>query len=136
MRGFTLILQDAVRGERVEGVRSFVGEDASGSFGILPGHERFLTALGFGLARFRHADGSWEFLAVPGALLYFVADTLSLSTRRYLRDRDYDRISAALTEHLVVEEERLHRMKESLGRMEEQILRRLWELRRDARRVT
>ena len=32
---------------------SFIGEDDSGSFGILAGHARMMTMLGFGLARFR-----------------------------------------------------------------------------------
>ena len=38
-------------------VTSFVGEDASGSFGLLPRHDRFMTVLTFGLARLLLADG-------------------------------------------------------------------------------
>ena len=33
-----------------------------------------MTLLTFGLARFRIADPPWEYLAVPGALAYFVID--------------------------------------------------------------
>ena len=51
MSGFTLHLFAAERHERIEAVMSFVGEDASGSFGILPQHDRFMTALTFGVAR-------------------------------------------------------------------------------------
>ena len=132
MKTFRLTLSDATRRESFEEVVSFVGEDASGSFGILAGHARLMTALLFGLARFRRADGHWRYLAFPGALLYFVNDELSISTRRYLLDEDYGRISAALQEQLFAEEEDLRIMKESLHRMEEELLRRLWEMHRTA----
>ena len=132
MNGFTLQLRDATRSERIEGVTAFVGEDASGSFGILARHARFMTALVFGLARYRVGEGAWQFLALPGALLYFADNTLSLNTRRYLRDTDYERISEALREKLIVEEATLQRMKDSLHRLEEEMLKRLWEMRRGA----
>jgi len=133
MNTFDLHLQDAIHHEHIENVSAFVGEDGSGSFGILAGHARFMTSLVFGLARFRIGDGDWEFLALPGALLYFVDNALYLSTRRYLRDPNYARISSALQEQLVAEEEDLRSMKASLKHMEEEMLRRLWSLRRGER---
>ena len=128
MNFFTLLLQDASRSERIDGVNSFVGEDASGSFGILPGHSRMMTTLVIGLARFRSGDTNWQYLAMPGAVLYFFNNVLTLSTRRYLRDDDYTRISAALQEQLLAEEEKLHATRESLRRMEETLFKHLWEL--------
>lgn len=128
MRTFTLHLQDATHHERVDGVESFVGRDPSGSFGLLAGHERFMTALVFGLARFRCAGGDWEYLAVPGALVYFLDDVLFLSTRRYLRDPSYQRISGLLLEQLAAEEQDLAAVRESLHRLEREMLRRLWAL--------
>jgi len=128
VKTFTLHLQDATHSERLDGVESFVGRDASGSFGLLAGHERFMTALVFGLARFRVAGGGWEYLAVPGALVYFIDDALYLSTRRYLRDPSYQRISTLLMEQLAAEEQGLAEIQESLHRLESEMLRRLWEL--------
>lgn len=129
MSGMTLQLFDSRRSERVEGVSSFVGEDDSGSFGILPGHTRFMTMLVFGLARFRRGDEApWEYLALPGALLYCADDTLTLTSRHYLRDTDYERISQRLADELLAEEEELHEIRESLRRMEEAMFRRMWEL--------
>jgi F-type H+-transporting ATPase subunit epsilon len=130
MKTFRLTLGDAMHQETFDQVISFVGEDASGSFGILAGHARLMTPLLFGLARFRRADGAWHYLALPGGLLYFVNDRLSISTRRYLLDDDYERISAALQQQLLAEEDDLRIMKESLHRMEEEILRRMWEMNR------
>jgi F-type H+-transporting ATPase subunit epsilon len=130
MKTFTLVLHDATRSEEIKQVTSFVGEDRSGSFGILPGHAWMMTSLIIGLARFRIGEGSWKYLAVPGAVLYFHDNELTLSTRRYLLDDDYMRISQALAQQLIAEEEQLHAMKESLHRMEEEVLKRLWEMSR------
>lgn len=128
MRDFTLVLRDASSIRRIEGVRSFVGEDASGSFGIMAGHARFMTCLSFGLARFRSESDSWQYLAMPGAVLYFVGNVLNLSTRRYFLDDDYERITAALQHQLLAEEENLRGMKESLQQLEQEILKRMWKI--------
>lgn len=128
MKTFTLKLQDATRSEQITGVTSFVGEDASGSFGILAGHARMMTSLIIGLARFRVGEDTWKYLAVPGAVLYFRDNELTLSTRCYLLDDDYMRISQALREQLLAEEDTLYAIKQSLHQMEEEALKRLWEL--------
>jgi F-type H+-transporting ATPase subunit epsilon len=128
MKTFTLVLNDATRSEEIAEVTSFVGEDASGSFGILAGHARMIATLIIGLARFRTGEDAWRYLAVPGAVLYFYDNRLTLNTRRYLLDDDYMRISQALQHQLLVEEENLHAMKVSLHRMEEEVLKRLWEM--------
>ena len=128
MKSFTLRLQDATRAQDISGVTSFVGEDASGSFGVLAGHARFMTTLVIGLARFRVGGEAWTYLAVPGAVLYYDDDVLTLSTRHWLLDEDYTRISQSLQQQLLAEEEKLHTMKESLHQMEEEVLKRLWEM--------
>ena len=86
-----------------------------------------MTSLIIGLARFRVGNEAWQYLALPGAVLYFHDNVLTLSTRRYLLDDDYMRISQALQQQLLAEEEKLHTMKESLHHMEEEILKRLWK---------
>lgn len=128
MKTFTLKLQDATHAETIAGVTSFVGEDSTGSFGILAGHARMMASLIIGLARFRIGDQNWHYLALPGAVLYFNEDLLTISTRHYLRDDDFERISDALQEQLLAEEEKLHGMKKSLHQMEEFVFRHLWEL--------
>ena len=131
MNTFVLHLQSATQYERVADAVSFVAADESGSFGILAGHARMLTVLSFGLARFRTLGGAWNYLAVPEALLYFAENELFLSTRRYLRDVDYERMSVALREQLRREEESLREGKQALHRLEDALLRRLRELQRD-----
>jgi F-type H+-transporting ATPase subunit epsilon len=128
MKSFTLRLQDATHLEVVDDVTGFIGEDSSGSFGIQAGHGRIMTSLSFGLARFRVGTGDWKYLALPGALLYFADDALTLNTRHFVLDDDYQRISEALREKLLAEEAELKDLKASLRRMEEEVLRRMWQL--------
>ncbi|MBX3327004.1 MAG: F0F1 ATP synthase subunit epsilon [Nitrospira sp.] len=127
MTSFVMHLQSATQYERIERVTMFVGEDSSGSFGIMAGHQRMMTPLQFGLARFRTND-DWEFLALPGGLLYFVDNELFVNTRHYLRDQDCVRITKALEEQLRKEEASLREIKDSLHRLEEEMFKRLWRL--------
>jgi F-type H+-transporting ATPase subunit epsilon len=127
---FRLVLQATTEAESVDGVTSFVGEDRSGSFGLLPRHARFMTVLVFGLARFRCGDSPWEYLALPGGLLYFTGDTLTIATRRFLRGNDYERISDDLQKTLLSEEEQRRTAWENVQQLEEAMLRRLWQMRR------
>ncbi len=73
-------------------VESFVGRDASGGFGILPGRVSLMTVLEEGLSRFRVEGEDWQYLACPGGVLHFTGRELFLDTRRYLRDTDYQRL--------------------------------------------
>jgi F-type H+-transporting ATPase subunit epsilon len=126
--GLCLQLESPARCERIEDVTSFVGEDASGSFGVLPGHEPLVTVLDFGLSRFRVAGGAWQYLAAPGAVLYLHDGELHFATRRYLRGDDYATIRAALQRQVSAEEQSLQEIKTSLRGLEQEMLKRLWQL--------
>lgn len=132
---FALHLQSAVQYERFDAVASFTGRDGSGSFGILAGHERMIACLDFGLAAFGTAEGARHYLALPGGVLHFRDNELYLSTRRYLRDEDYRRVSVALQEEFRFEQESLREVRESLQRMEREMFRRLWEMGRGGERL-
>lgn len=125
---FTVHLQGATQYEQLDGVVCFVGEDASGSFGLMHGHAHFITTLVFGLARLRYADGRQDYLALPEAVLSFGQDRLTLSARRYLRGDDYTLISQVLREELVQEEQTLVEFKHSLQQMERAMMLRLWRM--------
>lgn len=128
MTTLSLQINGTTRGERHAGVTSFVGADASGSFGILPGRAPFMTVLDYGLARFCDATGAWRYLACPGAVLQLAGDELAIHARRYLVDEDFARISARLVGELASEEAALAGVKANLQRMEQELLRRLREL--------
>ena len=128
MHTFRLVLRDPVRYESIDNVCSFIGEDDTGSFGIFANHARIMTRLIFGLARFKLLDGDWQYLAMPGAMLYFTGNELTLNTRRWLRADKFEDISRNLSEILEEEEHNLKEMKHNLHRIEENILRYMMEV--------
>ncbi len=127
---FVLNLFDATHEQRITGVTSFIGEDSSGCFGVQPNHARFMTILVFGLARFRLGTEDWQYLALPGAVVYFNKNELTISTRHFLIDTDLERISTLLEQQLITEEENLRSTRESLHRMEQAMLKRMLTLKR------
>ena len=135
MRTFILHIQSATQYERFEHVCNFVAEDDSGSFGILAHHERMMTALSYGLARCELQDGSLQYFAFPGGITYFLQNNLYISTRHFLHETDYQRISAALLEQLLKEEEDLQEFKDSLVHLEQEMFRRLWQMERHGAKI-
>jgi len=130
MRAMTLQLRHAIGSECFDNVTSFVGEDASGSFGILPGHSRMMTVLSVGLARFRVGEAEWHYLALPGGILSGGGVLFTICTRRYLHDTKLGRMGTLLAELQRADQEALGGIRESLQRLEEEMLRRLREVER------
>lgn len=120
-KSFSLHLQSADRYERIDGVRSFVGQDASRASASWPGTATSSTILDYGLARFLLPGERWQYVASPGAVLSFGGDQLYFSTRRYLRDDDYGRVSELLSGQLADEERSLKAVKDHLQRLEQEL---------------
>jgi F-type H+-transporting ATPase subunit epsilon len=131
MKTFKLHLMSVTRSESIPDVVQFTGRDTSGSFGILANAYRRMTVLIFGLAHFRTAEGKLEYLALPGGLLYFLENELRIATTNFVRSPDLDEISAALDRQLRQEEEKLHDIKQSLHRLDDEIMKRMYELKRN-----
>jgi len=51
-----------------DAVISLRAEDASGDFGIRPGHTDFLTVIDAGVMRWRTAEGPWRYCALRGGI--------------------------------------------------------------------
>ncbi|MAU66225.1 F0F1 ATP synthase subunit epsilon [Hyphomonas sp.] len=51
-----------------EDIVSLRAEDASGDFGIKPGHTDFLTVIDAGVMRWRAAEGPWRYCALRGGI--------------------------------------------------------------------
>ncbi len=133
MKRFTLVLQSSHQYEEINDTVSFVGEDKTGSFGILAGHAKMMTILKYGLAWYKTEDAVVEYLALPGALLYFIDNKLMISTRHYLRNPDYHAMKQALEHELRREEEKLSSLKESLHQLDREIIQHLLDLKKKYR---
>lgn len=128
MNTFRVELLAADRGQTIDGVASFIGEDTSGSFGLMAHHVRFMTVLTFGLARLRTADGAWQYAGLPGGLLYFVDNELRISTRRFVMGSDAAAIADLLAQEMLAEEQALAQTRRKLRRLEAQMLERMAQL--------
>lgn len=133
MANFTLNLFASKQSERFENVQSFVGEDASGYFGLQANHLDFMTVLVFGLARFRSQNNAWQYLALPSGLASFQANELTISTRYFLIDTDFDKISKLLEQRALKEQETMRSTRENLRGMEQLVLKKIRELKRNER---
>ncbi|GAB3103200.1 F0F1 ATP synthase subunit epsilon [Aestuariicella hydrocarbonica] len=128
MNTFALQLFQSTETDRIDEVTLFVGEDASGSFGIQANHARFITVLTMGLARVDRTDGRREFLATSGGLIYFRKNQLVLHTRRYWRGNNYSDMQAILQQKFQAEDASLQQIKSNLTHIEKAMFRRLMEL--------
>ncbi len=130
MSGFSLELNSTECCLQLDDLRAFVANDASGSFGILPRRAPLITRLCYGLAHFQTGSGQRQYLACPGALLYFRDNHLLISTRRYLLSTDYRALGTELSGQLATEEQNLAAIKHQLKELEHALLQRMRQLHR------
>lgn len=77
-------------------VRAVRAEDDSGSFGILPRHVDFLTALNIGVLSWKDLDGREHFCAVRGGVLTVRDGDVAVATREALIDDDLERLESTV----------------------------------------
>lgn len=91
-------LQLVVDQDPVTGVRA---EDATGSFGIHPGHEDFLTALPVSVVAWTDGSGAATFCAVRGGVLSVKGGReVSVATREAVVGHDLERLHAHVLQRL------------------------------------
>lgn len=102
----TLILLDGKSSVRMDDVTSIVAADASGQFGLLPGHLALVTVLEPGLFRYcRSQHSAWAFGACVGGLLMCekAADhgtQVRVVSRRFLQGDEPEALQTQLDELL------------------------------------
>jgi F-type H+-transporting ATPase subunit epsilon len=133
MNTFTLILIDTAETARFENVRQLIAADAEGSFGVLAGHAHSVALLRHGLARFLDAGGSWRYLALPGGVLRFADNRLTITTVRYFLGDDPEAICAELEAALRQTDSEVHRSRAALSEIERSLVKRLADLSGESR---
>jgi F-type H+-transporting ATPase subunit epsilon len=123
--GFRLRLLGGDREASFDGVQAFAGKDASGRFGILAHHVRFMTVLVHGLARLRLADGAVRYVALPGGVMRFADNVLTLGARHWLMGDDPQQLVTALSEQVAEDARRMAHTLQHLRRLEADLLQRL-----------
>lgn len=129
MSGFKLTLASPARVQQIDAVDSFIGQDASGQFGLLGGHEPFITVLEWGLARFRSSGSTnWRYLALPGGTLRFRDDRLEIATRSFVLGDALETVRSQLEHETRVEAVRRASLRSSLDQIEQALMQRLWRM--------
>lgn len=127
MSGFALTVLDCRGAERFETVTQFVAADASGSFGLLAHHEKTVAVLRYGLARFLDA-GTWRYVALPGGVLRFADNHLTVAAVHYFLGEDRAAIVDQLATEMARSDSEVRHVEATLAEIEESLIRRLGEL--------
>ena len=130
MNDFALTLLDSAGADRFERVTQFVGADASGSFGILAGHEPLVAALRYGLARFEDDSGRWHYVALPGGILRFHANALSVAAVRYFLGDEPGILVERLAAEMARDDSELSAARQTLAKIDRSLVRRLADMER------
>ncbi|MEJ2695370.1 MAG: F0F1 ATP synthase subunit epsilon [Candidatus Sulfobium sp.] len=80
-------------------------KDATGFFGVMKGHEDFLTVLEPSLCYYTDTAGKEFFLAVDGGLLCIRDGVVSLTSRDVYESSDADRLAATIERTLMRRDE-------------------------------
>ena len=125
MRGFRLRLLDTRGSEVFEKITQCIAADDSGQFGILPGHQTMIVVLRYGLARFCDAEGGWRYVALPGGVLRFAEQELTITTQRYFLGDDSHKICEQLAREMANIDSEIHRARATLSEIEHSLVKRL-----------
>jgi F-type H+-transporting ATPase subunit epsilon len=128
MRTFSVNIYSSNLTEQFNDITAFYGKGDDGYFGILAGGERRIYTLSYGLSRIKHENGDTEYLALPGGLIYFKDNIMSVTTRSIMRSSDLNEITSALEKKMKLEEENIGEIKKNLHEVDQEILRRLSRL--------
>lgn len=128
MNKFALNLLDSRGSDRFDNVTQFISADSSGSFGILAGHTKMVAVLRYGLARFIDTQGRWHYLSLPGGVLSFSGNQLTVATVRYFLGDERGVILQQLAAEMAKTDSDVHRSRATLSEIEHSLLRRLGEL--------
>lgn len=105
-----------------------VAEAENGSFGLLPRHVDFVTALAPGLLTYTTPAGEEAYVAVDEGVLIKRGSEVSVSTRRAARGGDLGRLRQVVEEQFRALDEHERQMRFSLAKLEVDLVRRLMEL--------
>jgi F-type H+-transporting ATPase subunit epsilon len=135
MSSFRVTLLDSYGSDRFDRVTQFIGADASGAFGILGGHEPMVAALRYGLARFQDDAGTWRYVAMPGGILRFRKNELSIAAVRYFLGDEPGALVERLAAEMAQDDSELSTARQTLAKIDRSLVQRLADADRRGGRV-
>ena len=113
---------------KIDDVISFVGSDASGSFGIMAHRLPLVTILTFGIATLKKIDKSIEYLGLSGGVLSFKDNTLTIISLFAIKSRKLDKLANTLNDAVKGDEERSKKIRGYIQKLDEEIMKRIKEM--------
>lgn len=121
----------------IDGVRRLRAEDATGSFGILPGHADFLTVLRPSVVVWQDGDAQLHYLAVRGGVLLVQAGrSISIATREALGGEDLQQLEVRVLAQFRREAEQERTARSDAWKLQVAAVREICRLLRADRRPT
>lgn len=105
--------------------------DASGQFGLRPGHEAFLTVLVPGVLIYRTVDGQERYVAVDGGVLLLEDDRVSVVTRDAVGAERLEEVCDAAAAMLAAREAAERTARAAFAELEASLLRELSRVERE-----
>jgi F-type H+-transporting ATPase subunit epsilon len=109
-------------------VCKITAEDENGSFGLLPRHADFVTALVPGILTFTAADGGEEFIAVDEGILVKSGADVRVSTRNAVLGQELGELKRLIEERFKRLDQVEKKTRDALYKMEADLVRRFMEL--------
>lgn len=108
------------------GVLSLRAEDASGGFGLWPGHADFLTVLGVGVVSWKDRAEHWHHCAVRrGVMTLTHGAELSIATREAIPGDDLDQLENEVLAQLIQRQQSEDASRRQVRQLEVRTLREL-----------
>ena len=112
-----------------DSLTSFIAYDKTGSFGIKANHLKFMTVLLDGLASFKvENNAQYQYLALPGGILYFSQNQLKIYTSRFFCGENEQHLQYLLETQLASEISKLEHLKSNLSQLDDEVINRIWQL--------
>ena len=111
-------------------VVEIVAEGENGSFGLLPRHICFVSALVPGILYFKTEDESEEYMAVDQGILVKRGDKVLVSVRNAVRGPGLSKLKQTIRERFQVLDDKEKKARSAAARIEAGIVRRFLEISR------
>ncbi len=109
-------------------VRKITAEAENGSFGLLPHHADFVTALAPGILAYTLPDGHEEFVAVDEGILVKNGADVRVSTRNAVLGQELGALRQMIEERFKKVDEFEKKSRDALYKLEADLVRRFMEL--------
>ena len=116
--------------ESVKDISFFRAEDPSGSFGILPRHTEFITALepSTAIAVIR---GKEHYYAFNGGILSFKNNFLTVTAKEFVQSDKLDELAEKIKRSFREKEEKERRFSENIENLQQTFIKKLMEMEKE-----